>query len=137
MMLVIESNYSLDVQVASNEWVLAIQIKHFENPYNVEIRNGLYCCCDNPNMTLCSKNITHEDGKCLFDSSPDFQCQPYFLIHVRDCLHNQTCSVVNTYRMTGDSSFALNQLVLHIPVMETESSNEVRIIKNPTKSVVN
>ena len=125
-MLVIECKYSLDVQVASSEWVLGVQIKHFKNLYNVEIRDGLYCCCDNPNMTLCSESVTHEDGKC-FDSDPVRSCKPYYILHIMVCSHNQTCSVPKTDRFRLDNSSAFDQLLLTIPLMETELSNEVRI----------
>ena len=66
MMLVVECKYSLDVQVTSSE-CMGVLIKHFRNLYKVEIRDNFYCCCDNPNMTLCSESIPDEDGKC-FDS---------------------------------------------------------------------
>ena len=32
--------------VSSDEWVLGIQISQFENVLNSEIKNGMYCCCD-------------------------------------------------------------------------------------------
>ena len=63
MMLVIECKvYSLDVQVASSEWVLAVQIKHFENPYNVKIRNDLNCCCDSSSIRMCGEGTTHVES---------------------------------------------------------------------------
>ena len=111
--------------MASSEWVLGVQIKHFKNLYNVETKSGLYCCCDNADVP-CSENITHEDGKCC-DSDPTHFCEPYFLIHVANCPHSQACSVPKTNQFQVADSSALDQLILYIPLMEMELSNEVRI----------
>ena len=108
--------------MASSEWLLGVQIKHSENPYNVEIFAGRYCCCDY--HALCDESITDLDGKCLF-SAVSF-CDTYFLVHVQDSSDNQTCSVPKTERFRFDNSSTLDQLILHIPLMETGLSNEVR-----------
>ena len=111
--------------MTSCEWVLGVQMKHVENPYNVEIRDDLYCCCDNPDVN-CSRNITDEDRKCI-NPKPADSCEPYFLIYITDCSHDKTCFVPKTDQFRIDNSSALYQLILTIPLMAMEASNKVRI----------
>ena len=75
----------LFVQVASSEWVLGVQIQHFENLCNVEIKDGKYCCCDKDE--LCANNIYHwstqimqwpRSSSCLRDI-PSRTCQRQFV----------------------------------------------------------
>ena len=112
------------MQVASSEWVLGVQIQHFENLYNVEIKDGSYCCCDNPEVE-CSQSITDLQGLC-YDPNLIRVCEQYFLVHVKDCSYNSTCTVSQTYQLRIDSSTSLNHLVLFIPLKEMELSNNVR-----------
>ena len=36
------------VQVASSDWVLSVEIQHFDNFFNAQLSGELtqYCCCD-------------------------------------------------------------------------------------------
>ena len=114
------------VQVAYSEWFLGVQIQHFENKYNSEIRDGKYCCCDNGDVK-CGKNITDLQGMCDYSKSA-YGCEPYFLIHVRDCPYNSNyCSVNKTYQMNNERT-SLDQLVLYVPFRKSELSNQVRIV---------
>ena len=111
------------MQVASSEWVLGVQIQHFENMYNAEIRDGKYCCCDR-NDVVCQADIILL-GTCII-SQPEHGCDPYFRVYVRACLNNGTCFVTESYQLNGVIT-SLNQVVLNIPISEPELSNQVRI----------
>ena len=64
--------------MASSEWVLGVQIQHFENVYGSEIINGQFCCCDDGSsdndVSICKENIT--DQQMCKDS--DNPCDNYF-----------------------------------------------------------
>ena len=111
------------MQVASSEWFLGVQIQKFEN-YNVEIVRENYCCCDH---VTCKPSIAEVQEICMSKS-----CQPYFIIHIRDCSCNGTCSLDTTYQLNNESnSSLLNGVeVLNIPFKEMELS-----VKVSTKSV--
>ena len=111
------------MQVASSEWVLGVQIQHFENMYNAEIIDGKYCCCDDDDV-MCQEDITYL-GMCRI-SQPNQACDSYFRVYVRVCLNNGTCSVTKSYQLNGVIT-SLNQVVLNIPISEPELSNQVRI----------
>ena len=108
------------LQVASSEWVLGVQIQHFENVYSSEIRNGLFCCCDDDG-SLCKENII--DLQMCKLSATYNPCDTYFLVYVRDCLYNSTCNYTKYSQLNDDAS--LIQLVLPIP-LEMELSENVR-----------
>ena len=112
------------IQVASTEWFLGVQIQKFENPYNIEIIKGKYCCCD---FGSCSENIFDLQGNCM-----THYCQPYFLIHIRDSSCTSTYSFDKTYRLSGESnSSTLDHFLFSVPFKGMELSNRVS-----TKSVV-
>ena len=115
------------VQVASSEWVLGVQIQHFENMYNAEIRNDLYCCCDD-HFRECKENITDliQNGTCF---NSDHRCETYFVLYVRECSYNSICSDTEIYRLNVART-SLEHLVLYMPFEEIGLSNEVRISNN-------
>ena len=76
------------MQVANSEWVLGVHMQHFQNLYNAEIRNGLYCFCDiSHNTVKCREDLTD-----LNIAACTSECEPYFEIRVEICLANGTCS---------------------------------------------
>ena len=109
------------LQVASSEWVLGVQIQHFENPNDYEIRNGLFCCCDNNNAMMC-KESTSDPLMCV-RSENYHGCDNYFLVYIRDCLYNSTCNYTQIYQLKDDTT--LFQLILAIP-LEMDLSENVR-----------
>ena len=109
------------MQVASSEWFLGVQIHDFMNPYNVEIINGMYCCCDD-NETCASS----PSDLLVICKDPIAQvCEPYFLVHVKNCLY---CSHSKTYILLNYASnaFTFDHGILSIPFVEMELSDEVR-----------
>ena len=109
------------LQVTNSEWVLGVQIQHFENVYGLEIRNSHFCCCDDGtdnddddqnDVSLCVRNIT--DLQMCKNSTAYNPCDTYFLVYVRDCLYNSTCNYTQTYQLKNDTT--LIQLTLTIPV---------------------
>ena len=74
----------LVVQVSSSEWVLGVEIQHFENVYNAEIRNGMYCCCDA--AAPCGGTID-----AIQPMTCTIACDPYIVIYFQACI--QTCYV--------------------------------------------
>ena len=66
------------VQVASSEWTL-----HGSSDSrlytNAEMRNGQYCCCDDP--SACSQTIIALNSKYNCTS----ECQTYFVVQLFDC----------------------------------------------------
>ena len=110
--------------MVSGEWVLGVQIQHFESVYGSEIINGRFCCCDDGsendnNVSECKENINELSG-CDDSNNP---CDTYFLVYVRDCLYNNTCNYTQYYRLKDDTS--LIQLILPIP-LEIDLSENVR-----------
>ena len=73
--------------MANSEWVLGVQVQHFQTLYNAEIRNGQHCCCD----------ISYMDVACVQDlgnldvTACTFECEPLFDIHFKVCFTNGTC----------------------------------------------
>ena len=111
------------LQVASSEWVLGVQIQHFENMYGSEIEGGLFCCCDDSrtDLSMCKENVT--DLPMCKNSATYNPCDTYFLVYVRECLYNSTCNYTQQYRLNNDTT--LIQLILTIP-LEMEWSENVR-----------
>ena len=105
--------------MARSDWVPGVQIHHFENKYNAEIRNGTYCCCDDAFLP-CYENVAN-----LTSCAP--RCETYFIVYVSDCPYSNTCLVTKPYQLKNCSISPLNQLELHIPFIESELSNQVRI----------
>ena len=112
------------MQVANTEWFLGVQIQHFENQYNAEMINGIYCCChDNK---ICSSNLIGLFASCtnLGTAEP---CETYFLVHIRDCVVNSECFLSETYQLNYTSSASIiDHGILSIPLMEMELSDHVR-----------
>ena len=104
--------------MASSEWFLGVHIQNFENPYNVEIRDGEYCCCD---YAGCSQSIRDLQGNCT-----TFFCQPYFVKHIRDASGDSMCSLDRTYQLDYQPSTSiLDHAVLSIPFKEMELIDHV------------
>ena len=110
------------VQVASSEWVLGVQLQHFENPKNAAWRLDKYCCCDIFPL-VCEPTITSLDQQMCTD-----ECETHFVIHVRDCPYNQTCSVTKRYELEEyDDLYLLSKAGIFILFGNSKLSNEVRM----------
>ena len=112
------------MQVASTEWYLGVQIQDFINLYNVEIINGMYCCCDD--SETCGSDFDNLLGKCE-DPSTTQVCKTSFLVHIRYCSRFHTCFLSKTYQLNYKSSTSMfNYGILSIPFMKMELSYEVK-----------
>ena len=112
------------MQVASTEWFLGVQIQDFTNLYNVQIINGMYCCCDD-NET-CGSTLNDLLGMCK-DPTTTQICETYFLVHIKSCLFFPTCSLSKTYQLNYRPSSSISDHgILSIPFMEMELGDEVR-----------
>ena len=91
------------VQMASSEWVLGLQIQHFANLYNAEIRGDQYCCCDMQSTAAvpCVDNLPD-----LQSSDCTAECEPYFEIYFIVCFTNETCFVMKHETFVLDGVFA-------------------------------
>ena len=115
--------YACFVQVAGSEQLLGVQLQHFDNMFNAEIRNKKYCCCDQPS-TPCVDNIEN-----LNTENCTYMCQPYFVIYFQACPSIQTCYFTDKYVVSGESIAAASSIVIQIPFNESglEMYNQVRI----------
>ena len=104
--------YMYVVQAASSEWVLGVQMQHFENNYNAEIRNGMYCCCDEASIP-CGGGI--DDVKAM---TCTLKCHPYFVIHFLAC-PIETCYVAKTVTVVDHTS-VFRSFVIQIPFNQSE-----------------
>ena len=76
--------------MANSEWVLAVQVQHFQNMYNAEIRNNgtVYCFCDiSSSVVPCVANLTD-----LNLTACTSECEPYFEVRFKVCFADGTCS---------------------------------------------
>ena len=78
--------------MANSEWVLGVHIQHFEYLYNVEIRDGLYCCCDiSYTIVDCVEDLNDLNvAACISE------CEPYFETHFEVCITNGACSYIKS-----------------------------------------
>ena len=106
------------MQMASSEWFVGVQLHTFENPYNVNIIDGNYCCCD---ATKCNQNISSLKGICITSV-----CQPYFLIHIKDSSCNGACYLDNAYHLSCECRASISDdAVFSIPFKDMELSDNV------------
>ena len=114
------------MQVVSSEWVLGVQIQHFDNPNNAAFLNNPNdpCCCDvNPHKcasaTVLNKTLCYDE------------CETYFVILVRDCPYNKTCSNEKFIEVQyGNLSPNSSRAPVLIQFEESELSNGVRMNKS-------
>ena len=112
------------MQVASTKWFLGVQIQNFMNVYNVEIINGMYCCCDDNEK--CGNTPNDLLGMCS-DPSTTKSCETYFLVHVKNCISASTCSFSKTYQLNYKFSASMfDHGIFSIPFMEMELGERVR-----------
>ena len=110
------------VQVASSEWSLGIQIQHYENQLNAEIREDRYCCCeikDACNATLNDFiNATHNCKK---------NCSVYYKVQFPNCSTNGICSTTQPLNFKYYPRSIVTKMVFPIALDQFEVDNEVRI----------
>ena len=112
------------MQVASTKWFLGVQIQDFINLYNVEIINGMYCCCDANEK--CGRIQNELLGMCKNASTTQI-CETCFLVQFRNCISVGTCSVIKTYQLNYKPSASIfDHGILSIPFLEMELGDKVR-----------
>ena len=91
--------------MASSEWMLGVEIKEFDNPYNAEMRDNQYCCCDIPNT--CRSDITalkhFANWRCTSS------CKTYFVLSLQDCSSKQ-CTINQTFNDIPGLSLVIFQI---------------------------
>ena len=109
--------------MANSEQLLSVQIQHFENVFNAEIRGGQYCCCDQT-MPPCNDTIM-----ALSTTACNTACHPYFMIYFQPCPSIETCCFAKLYNFPGDFIAATSSFVIQTPFSqsELETYNQVRI----------
>ena len=80
---IIHCLWVISMQVAWTKWYLGVQTLDFINLYNVEIINGVYCCCDD--SEICASDFDNLLGKCE-DASTTQVCKQAFL-YTWDTVH--------------------------------------------------
>ena len=101
-------------------WVLGVQVLHFQNLYNAEIRNGKdYCCCDISYMVVpCVRDLTD-----LNVATCTAECEPYFEIRFEVCFADGKC-----FNMKNETGVMDNILATCIsPLLVQHHSNECMI----------
>ena len=113
----------LQAHASSVQWDLGVQIK-FQSLFNVEIRDGHYCCCDQLSPS-CEHSIA-----CLNATKCSSRCSPYFVLRFQACPTAATCFVTKTINVNGkDAESVLSLLLIQVPFnqSELETYNQVRI----------
>ena len=115
--------YACFVQVATCEQVLSIEIQHFENISNAEIRGSQYCCCDQASPPSCVGTIGN-----LSTLACTRMCHPYFVMYFQAC-PMETCYFAKIITVPGEFSAESSSFVIQIPFSqsELEAYNQVRI----------
>ena len=107
--------------MANSEYVLGVHVQNFQNLYNAEIRNGLYCCCD----------ISYVDVPCVEDLTDlnvtvcTSECEPYFEMRFEVCFADGACSnMKNEAAATGNIlSICISPLLVQIHSEESMIDN--------------
>ena len=110
------------MQLASSDQVLGVEIAHFENMYNSEVRFGNYCCCDEPDSPCVETLETLQ--KC------PIACDPFFNVHFQQCQPYKNCSILSkSFFFSFDSTSEVSPLLVQIPFNQSdlELYNQVRI----------
>ena len=97
--------------------MLGVQIQQFQNLHNAEIRNGEYCCCDDP---LCENDIMALENSC----SPS--CETYFVASLQNCASNTQCTINQTFNLEDDSISGLSSVIFHTHFGQPGLDAEVR-----------
>ena len=112
--------------VAISEEVLGVQIQHFENIVNAEIRNDMYCCCDSPvTVTPCGERTDAVNATiCALK-----KCQPYYMVYIQACPSIEACYAAKTFNIPIDLSSEISSFLFQIPFnqFELETYNQVTI----------
>ena len=112
------------MQVSSSEWVLGVQIQHFENKYNAEIRQNMYCCCDDSDIP-CGASIDAVKSMTCTTT-----CQPLYVVYFQACPSTEMCYIAKNINFTlVNLNSVISSLLIQIPLnqSELEMYNQVSI----------
>ena len=109
-------------QVASSEWSLGIQIQHFENQLNAEIRMGQYCCCDIPDT--CTDTLT---GFAAAAYNCNKECKPYYIVRFQECTTDGICSTTHSLDFKSIPLSIVTKLVFPIVLDQSEGDNDLQV----------
>ena len=79
------------MQVANTEWMLGVQLQTLINQKNTALRSSMYCYCDD---IVCASTVADLNQEKFTN-----ECDAYFVLHVRDCPYNETCSVNKLFEL--------------------------------------
>ena len=116
------------MQETSSEWVLGVQIQHFVNLYNAEIRENKYCCCDVQSREIpCGETIA-----AVINAQCPTVCLPYFVVHFQACPSIETCYIAKTINVSVEPTSVISSILFQIPFNQSqlEMYNQVRILCN-------
>ena len=113
------------VQITSSEQVLGVEIAHFENMYNAEIRSGNYCCCDAPDSSCV---MTLETLQICPNACKPFE---FFSVHFQHCPSCNDCiALTKAINFSFDpTSEKISPFIFQIPLKQSDMElyNQVRI----------
>ena len=100
--------------MASSEWMVGVQIQHFEKTLNTEIGKSNYCCCDD-GVTLCGRSID-----AIKPTTYKTVCHLYYMVHFQACPSIELCYVARTFNVSIDLSSEISSFVFQIPFNQSE-----------------
>ena len=105
------------VQLAACQQLLVVELLQFHNIYNVEVINGLYCCCDQNQP--CTLQLEH-----LKENVYEPKCDTWFNITLSPCESAYLCSAATATQCNSDPVHNLDynfEFVLRINSSDTVS----------------
>ena len=102
--------------------MLGVETKEFENLYNVELLDDMYCCCNNQN--ICVNDIAALKAM----ASCTLPCDTYFVVRVQDCRFNVQCTINETFNIEPETQFRLSSVIFQIPFVQPSLDMQVRTI---------
>ena len=85
------------VQPATSQQLLVVEMLQFHNMYNAEMRNDRYCCCDNANNQVCMSQLGGLD-----QMSCEQKCDTWFNISLSPCESAYLCSAATAAQCDSD-----------------------------------
>ena len=91
------------VQLATFQQLLVVELLQFHNLYNAEIRQDQYCCCDAGNNNLWTAQL-----EALQQKGCEPKCDTWFNVSLSPCESAYLCSAATAARCDSDPVHNLN-----------------------------
>ena len=108
------------VQLATSQQILVVELLQFHNMYNAEIRQNKYCCCDEGNIKTCKSELAG-----LEEMSCAELCDTWFNISLSPCESAYMCSAATAAQCNSDPVHILDFKFEF--AMRTNSSDTVSV----------